>query len=301
MAVHFYRMKEKQQRKLGTAATASMAGIAITGTIATLEVGRRLFRNARLFTPSNDPIVSWDPADYGFDPARVDELTFRSPDGPTLYGWYCRAKNPIASAVLCHGKSGNLTNVAAGASHLVDRGISVFLFDYRGFGRSSGRPSVAGVVRDVIAAARRHETLRPRGVPSLLYGYSLGGAIAAQAIQFHPFDGLILQSTFTSLPEMTRVSFPRLPMHLISGRIFDTTEIVGALTIPMFVIHGSADEIVPCTMGERLFRACPSARGIEIIDGGLHRNLFEVAPQRIVEVLARFVGGLPPAPVPVRA
>jgi len=288
-------MSVKRKRKLGRAATASLAGLAVTATIGGLEAGRRLFRNAKIFTPEREPVISWNPTDYGFDPTLVDEITIRTDDGETLYGWYCRSAKPIASALFCHGKSGNFTTVAAAGRQLVEQGLDVLMFDYRGFGRSSGRASITGVVRDTVAAARRHETLRPRDLPSILYGYSLGGAIASQAIQFHPFDGLVLQSTFTSLPEMSRIAFPRLPMHLVTGHIFETYRVIDSLSIPLYVIHGSDDEIVPCAMGKRLYEMCPSARGIDIIEGGLHRNLFEIAAARIGAGVSGFVRGLAPA------
>ena len=93
------------------------------------------------------------------------------------------AKKPIASALFCHGNTGNLTNVASVMPHMLDAGYNILLFDYRGFGLSTGRPSLNGVVDDGVIAAKFHDAIRPKHLPSILYGYSLGGGIAAQVLR----------------------------------------------------------------------------------------------------------------------
>ena len=240
-----------------------------------LDLGRRIFRRSVLFVPERKPISSWDPADYGLPRERTEVLSFETDDGEILYGWYCRAEHPIASALYCHGNTGNLTNTAHVMPCLLDAGISMFLFDYRGFGRSTGRPSFAGIIDDAVTAARLHERIRPKHVPSILYGYSLGGAIAAQIIRRHPFDGLILQSTFTNLPDLARVTFPRVPLHLVSGGVFDTLEAVPDIKVPALIVHGTADEVCPAWMAQQLHDAYgPGAKKLIMVDGGLHKDLF---------------------------
>jgi len=241
-----------------------------------LDVGRRIFRRAQLFEPQREPVISWNPEDYGIPRERTEVLNFETDDGELLYGWYCRAKHPIASALYCHGNTGNLSNTAHVMPHLLDAGINVLLFDYRGFGRSSGSPSLSGIIDDGVTAARLHEKIRPKHIPSILYGYSLGGAIAAQIIRRHPFDGLILQSTFTNLPDIARVTFPRVPLHLVSGRLFDTLEVVRNLTVPALIIHGTTDEVCPSWMAQRLHDSCGAGeKKLILVDGGLHKDLFE--------------------------
>jgi fermentation-respiration switch protein FrsA (DUF1100 family) len=261
--------------------------------VAALEVARRLFRNTQLFCPEDQPLKSWNPDDYGIPRERVTEHWMETPDGELLYGWYCRAENPIASGIFCHGNTGNLTTSAEVIPHLLDAGFSVLLFDYRGFGKSTGRPSLGGVVSDGITAARFHERLRPRDLPSLLYGYSLGGAIAAQVIRHHPFGGLILQSTFTSLPDVARVAFPRLPLHLVAGNFFDTVRAIRKLRVPLLVLHGAADEVAPCWMAHALYDSCATARRIHVVQGGLHKDLYLRDPGSVVWTIKRFVADLP--------
>src|SRR5438132_1464270 len=141
------------------------------------EALRRLFRLTQLFCPTREPLISWKPEHYGIPREQAEEVWFEADDGAMLYGWYLRAKNPIASTVYCHGNTGNLTNPAHVMPHLLASGMNVLLFDYRGFGRSDGFATLTGVIADTIAAARFHDTIRPRNVPSILYGYSIGGAI----------------------------------------------------------------------------------------------------------------------------
>jgi pimeloyl-ACP methyl ester carboxylesterase len=283
--------RKKAAAQVSDTASSLLIGGAV---ILALDVGRRLFRRAQLFEPERKPVISWKPEDYGIPRERAEELWFETDDGEMLYGWYCRSANPIASALYCHGNTGNLSNTAHVMPYLLDAGINVLLFDYRGFGRSSGSPSLSGIIEDGVTAARLHEQLRPKNLPSILYGYSLGGAIAAQIIRRHPFDGLILQSTFTNLPDITRVTFPRVPLHLVSGRLFDTLEVVRSLTVPALIIHGSTDEVCPAWMGRRLHDSCgASSKKLIVVDGGLHKDLFaRPDAKHLVEEIHRFAAGL---------
>jgi fermentation-respiration switch protein FrsA (DUF1100 family) len=265
-------------------------GIAVT---AVAEIARRAFRNAQLFCPSPLPSKSWNPADYGIQPDAVERHRFETPDGEMLYAWYCRSAQPIASAVFCHGNTGNLTTSADVIPSLLEAGINVLLFDYRGFGKSSGRPSISGVIADGVTAAQYHERVRPRDLPSLLYGYSLGGAVAAQVIRHHPFDALILQSTFTSLPEITKAAFPHVPLHAVAGNLFDTVAVVRRLTVPLLVIHGSSDETVPCWMAHAIHDACDSPKMIRIVDNGMHKDLFVRDCDALTRTIHKFASEVP--------
>src|SRR5262249_2093686 len=134
----------------------------------------------------------------------------------------------------------------------------------------------------------------PKGIPSILYGYSLGGSIAAQVIRRYGFDGLILQSTFTNLPDITRVAFPRIPLHLVSGRLFDTLSVLKQAHLPVMIIHGAADEVCPCWMARQLNDACSSEKKeLLIIDGGLHKDLWVRDPDTLVREIHRFATALP--------
>jgi alpha-beta hydrolase superfamily lysophospholipase len=263
-------------------------------TVAAFDVARRVFRRSQLFCPTREPLLTWNPEDYGIPRERVDDVWFETDDGEMLHGWYCRAERPTASALYCHGNTGNLTNTAHVMPHLMAAGINVLLFDYRGFGRSTGSPSIDGIVSDGICAARFHEEVRPKNLPSILYGYSLGGAVAAQVIQHHSFDGLILQSTFTNLRDMARVTFPRIPIHLVAGDFFDTLFAVRKMKVPILFIHGGADETCPCWMAHKLYDAATNpARQIRIVEKGLHKDLWLRDSDSLVWAVNRFAQEVP--------
>jgi uncharacterized protein len=264
----------------------ALAGLAA---FAGVELGRRFYRDAKIFAPSPDPVKSWNPSDYGIPDDAVEEHWIATADGETLHAWYCRAPDPVASALLCHGNTGNLTISADIIPHLLRAGMNVLFFDYRGYGKSSGRATMRGVLRDAATAAGFHDQLRPRHLPSILYGFSLGGAVAAQLIRRHPFDGLILQSTFTSLPRLTRVLHPRLPLHLVAGRAFDTLSVVRELKVPLLVMHGTDDEVIPSAMAHEIYAACPAERRFLQVRGGLHKDLYLREPDALVEALREFL------------
>jgi alpha-beta hydrolase superfamily lysophospholipase len=265
----------------------------LIGAALAADVGRRLYRRTQLFCPSRDPVLTWNPDDYGIPHGAVEEHWIDTRDGETLHAWYCRSPKPMASGVFCHGNTGNLTTSADVIPHFLDAGYNILFFDYRGFGRSSGTASLGGVVSDGITAARFHDKIRPKNLPSVLYGYSLGGAVAAQVIRRHPFDGMILQSTFTSLPKITRALHPRLPLHLVAGNILDTLSVIRHLQVPLLVLHGLSDEVCPCAMARELVNACPSPVTFQFIEGGLHKNLFHRDPDALIWMISQFISQLP--------
>jgi len=286
-------MRNKALRRIAQTATGPLI---VTGlALLALEVARRVFRHTQLLCPAREPVDGWDPEAYGIPRDRVEVQWMETDDGELLYGWYCQAKRPpIASALFCHGNTGNLTTIAGIIPHLLDSGINVLLFDYRGFGRSTGHASLSGVISDGVCAARYHDRIRPKQAASLLYGYSLGGAIAAQVTRLHPFDGLILQSTFTNLRDLARVTFRRVPLHLVSGNLFDTIGILRRIDIPVLILHGTGDETIPCWMAHRLYDACPGRKELRIVEGGLHRDLYIRDADALVWAVNRFATELGP-------
>lgn len=255
-------------------------------------LGRRIYRRTQIFKPSPIPEKGWDPTAYGIPEGACEELWIETPDGEQLHAWYCRAEKPVASALFCHGNRGNLTVSAPIIPHLLSANLSVLFFDYRGYGKSTGTPSYDGVLDDAVTAARFHDSIRPKDLPSILYGFSLGGAVAGQVIRRHRFDGLILQSTFTSLTAMARMLHPQVPLHLLAGDLFDTRDSVRKLQIPLLVLHGSADESIPSSMGQELFDACTTPKRIHIVEGGMHGDLYEREPDALVWALSQFLADL---------
>jgi pimeloyl-ACP methyl ester carboxylesterase len=292
-------VRKSKRSRVAAARNTLMLGAAA---LVAIDLGWQRFRRSQLFVPERKPLLTWSPEHYGIPQDRVEVLSFETSDGELLYGWYCRSGNPIASVLYCHGNTGNLSNTAHIIPHLLAAGVNVLTFDYRGFGQSTGSPSSSNIVDDAMTAARLHERIRPAGLPSILYGYSLGGAIASKIIERHPFDGLILQSTFTTLPDITRVTFPHLPLHRISGRFFNTLDVVRRLTIPVLTIHGRADEVCPAWMAESIHESCRSdAKRLVLVDGGLHKDLYTRPDVTVLEhEIHDFAGALRSGPHPER-
>lgn len=265
------------------------AGAALLG----VELGLRAFRHRKLFEPSPDPAISWDPPDYGIPHHAVEEQWIETPDGETLHAWYCRAEKPVASALFCHGNKGNITVSAHIIPTLLAAGLNVLFFDYRGYGKSTGSATYSGVIADGITAARHHERIRPKHLPSILYGFSLGGAVAAQVIRRHPFDAMILQSTFSSLTDYSRVVHPRAPLHLLARGLFDTLRVIRRLDVPLLVMHGTEDEVIPYWMAHEIFDACRAPKRLHCIEGGLHKDLYLRDPDTLLWALTQFLADVP--------
>lgn len=268
----------------------------LVGGVAVLaaELGLQSYRQSQIFLPDANPVKSWNPADYDIPPDSVEEHWIDTADGERLNAWYCRAARPVASALFCHGQTGNLTTSADVVPHLLAAGLNVLVFDYRGFGRSSGKPSYAGVISDGVTAARFHDSVRPPQLPSLLYGFSLGGGVGAQVLLRHPFDAVILQSTFSSLASVTRALHPRLPLHLLAGDLFDTLGVVRRLTVPLLVLHGTEDEVCPSWMAKEIFDGCNAPmKRIHTVEGGLHKDIFQRDPDSLVWAISQFLADLP--------
>jgi hypothetical protein len=277
------RLLSKPSRRPASLTLVLAGGLIAAGA----EGARLLFRNLNLFHPSRKPASSWNPSDYGIDPSLVTLIEFESADGHVLHGWYCRSAEPVASLLFCHGNKGNLTDSAPAIPALLGAGLNVFSFDYRGYGRSSGIPTIGGLLEDAIAAAEQHEKLRPRDVPSILYGYSLGGAVALQLSHRWHFDGLVLQSTFTNLRDMARHRYPAMPIHHVAGAALDSVEAIRRTELPTVVVHGTDDRTVPTWMGRKLFEESRHGRELVLVDGGAHTNLFAVDSARVVDSIRR--------------
>jgi pimeloyl-ACP methyl ester carboxylesterase len=221
-------------------------------------------------------------------PERFTDLEIATDDGERLHGWWIPAAAPaIGHVLLCHGNAGNIGDRVVHAALLTAAGFDVLSFDYRGYGRSTGRPDEHGTYLD--ARAARDALLRQEGVDEVIYlGESLGGAIALALACEHPPTGLILQSTFTSVRAMARLHYPFIPRALVP-EAYPSLRIVRDLRTPLLVLHGSEDSIVPLMEGEALFEAAPEPKRIEVFAGAGHNDM--VGP-RWIETIADWARGL---------
>lgn len=220
--------------------------------------------NALLFLPSRRILQT---------PARFDDLTIPTADGQRLHGWWVRATAPARGTVLLfHGNAGNIGDRVPHIELLTRAGFNVLAFDYRGYGRSTGRPSEAGTYLDARAALQAVPDERV-----IYLGESLGGAIALELALEHPPAGLILQSAFTSIRHMARLHYPFIPRALVPDA-YPSLDRIRELRSPLLVLHGSRDEIVPLMDGEALYEAAPAPKRLQILDAG-HNDM--VGPEWI--------------------
>ncbi len=242
--------------------------------------------NALLFFPTRALEVT--PAQAGL---RHEELAFETSDGKRLHGWWIPATRPPAAAhvLFFHGNGGNISHRVAHARTLATAGLDVLLFDYRGYGRSTGSPDVQGTSRD--ARAAREALLARPGVDSaavVYLGESLGGAVAAELAVEHPPGALVLQSTFTSLRAMARLHYPVVPAVAVPD-VYATIDRIGRLSCPVLVVHGDRDAIVPVEHGHALFAAARGPKRLLIVPGAGHNDLLDVAGGDYAAAIAAFL------------
>jgi hypothetical protein len=198
-----------------------------------------------------------------------DDVSFQADDGVRLHGWFVPADPPRGVALFCHGNAGNVSYRLETMAFHRRLGLSSFHFDYRGYGQSEGRPSEEGTYRDA-AAAWRYLT-EERGVTPesiVVHGRSLGGSIAAWLAKEHSPRTLIVESTFTSVPDLAAGMYPFLPVRLLARIHYPAKEYIAEAQCPVLVVHGRADELIPFEHGRALFEAAPEPKAFLEIHGG---------------------------------
>jgi hypothetical protein len=239
-----------------------------------------------------DVILHAAPADYPFP---VHDVTVAGEPGQTLHGWWIPAASAQAKVVLyLHGNDGNVSTNMDGIAPLRELGYSLFMIDYRGYGASGGGfPSEGGVYRDAEAAWDYlvHER-RVNPANLVIYGHSLGGAIAIELALRHPdAAGLVVESSFTSIRDMAGLKsrYSVLPVGLFLNQRFDSIAKVGRLTLPVLYVHGTADEVVPFEMGRALYAATPTARDFVVVRAGKHEDNAVIGGIELRSAIRRFI------------
>jgi len=208
---------------------------------------------------------------------RFEDVIFKAGDGVELNGWFFPAStnSPRARLVVlvCHGNAGNIGHRLETCAALLATGAGVFVFDYRGYGKSRGWPSEEGTYLDAQAA---YHWLRQQGVSGtniIAFGESLGGGIAAELAVREPVGALVLQSTFTSIPDIGADLFPWLPVRWLATIRYDTRSKLPRLKLPVLVMHSRADEIIPFRHGQRNFAVANEPKLFWELTGGHNEPL----------------------------
>ena len=239
--------------------------------------------NALLYFPSR--AIAETPADAGLE---FRDVTIAIEDGERLHAWWVptTAERPIGHLLLCHGNAGNVGDRVVHAALLTAAGLDVLLFDYRGYGRSSGRPSEEGTYLDA-RAARDALLGRPGVEPSRVFylGESLGGAVALALALESPPAGLVLQSAFTSIRDLSRQHYPFVPAALVPNA-YPSIDLIHGLRAPLLLLHGDRDEIVPAAHARRLSEAAPQPKELRVFDRLGHNDLVALAGREYSGVIA---------------
>ena len=246
---------------------------------------RETVERALIYFPSRELVGT--PATVGLT---YRDVWFHAEDGVRLHGWYVPARLPI-TLLWCHGNAGNISHRLDNIEEIHRRlGLGVFIFDYRGYGRSDGRPTESGLYRDARAA---REALIREGVPAermVYFGRSLGAAVAVELALGAPPPALILETPFLSVRAMANRTLPGSGV-LFKAR-FDSLEKIGRVRSRLLILHGDADEVVPYEHGRRLFAAAPEPKGFYTIRGAHHNDTYWVGGEDYWGAWARFLGPL---------
>lgn len=243
--------------------------------------------NQLIFFPSAE-------GDWG-RPARsrgaIEDVELVASDGVRLHAWYFPVEGARLSLLFFHGNAGNLSHRGDWAEDLSRLGMNVLLLDYRGYGKSEGNPDEAGLYRDA-EAAYRHLT-ETRGIPAdqvVVYGVSLGGAAACEVASRFPCRALVLQSAFSSAPDMAAAMYPFLPGRYLVRTQFRNHEKLARIEAPKLILHSTADEVIPSWMGEKNHREAREPKQLELFtDGSGHNDLVLRQGRRIQELLHTFL------------
>lgn len=196
-----------------------------------------------------------------------EDVTFTREDGTELNGWFVPG-GPV-TVLVCHGNAGNVGDRVETLAILASLDLSVLIFDYAGYGRSQGRPTERGTYDD--AAAARRWLVETRGVdPSRLvyFGRSLGGAVAIGLAEREPPAALVVEATFSTLPDLGAIVYPWLPVKLLSRVRYDSVRRVRTLDCPKLIMHSREDETVPFELARRLFAAAAEPKWFVELSGG---------------------------------
>lgn len=245
-----------------------------------------VFQSRLIYFPERD--LTADPSDIGLE---FEAVTLAASDGVALSAWFIPSEESRGTVLFCHGNAGNISDRLDSLLIFNRLGLDVLIFDYRGYGESQGTPDEAGTYRDAEAAWRY--LLETRGVdPSriIVFGRSLGGAVAAWLAERHDPAMLILESSFVSLADIGGRVYPFLPIGLILRHRYETAAYLAGVSSPVLVVHSFDDETMPYDQGLRLFQAALDPKRLLEISGS-HNQGFVTSDAVYRDGLEDFIAG----------
>jgi uncharacterized protein len=265
-----------------------LPALAVAAAVGGLLVMLRALEKSLIYFPSREYAAL--PSDVGL---RSEDVRLEARGGAVLAGWWIHGDGRRA-LLFFHGNAGNISHRLERARLLVDAfKMDVLLVDYRGYGRSTGRPDEEGLYADGEAV---YDAAAARGFGpdrTLLFGESLGCAVAIETAIRKPSAGLILETPFLSVPEMARAVYPFVPSFLIRTRFDNETKIRG-LRVPKLIIAAERDDVVPPDHARRLFEAAAPPKEMSVIRGASHNDTYLVGERDYLAAWSKFLSSIPP-------
>ena len=245
-----------------------------------------LLQPGLVYYPEIGREFSATPSQFDLD---YEDVKLVTTDGITLHGWFVPALQPRGTVLLLHGNAGNISHRLDSLLMFQRLGYSTLIIDYRGYGNSTGKPSEQGTYRD--AEAAWDYLTQTRKIPSdtiVLFGESLGGAVAAWLATRHEPAALVIASGFTSVPDLATKFYPYLPVRWLSRYSYNTREYLRSVAAPVFIAHSPDDEIIPFQHGRELYAAAKSPKQFLELSGG-HNEGFIFVRESWVQALGEFL------------
>jgi pimeloyl-ACP methyl ester carboxylesterase len=219
-----------------------------------------------------------------------EEVFFTAEDGVQIHAFYLPAPGARRALLFLHGNAGNASHRLPNAAELVQLGCSVLVIDYRGYGLSEGRATEAGVYAD--ARAGLDHLVEQRGFPEsrvIVFGRSLGGAVAVDLAQERKLAGVILESTFPSIADVVSNGPGGAWLGALAGRRFESAAKIGRIRAPLLYFHGDRDEVIRYELGRRLFDIAPEPKAFETVHGAGHNDLTQIGGRPYFERIRKFL------------
>jgi len=261
------------------------ASIAAAGIYLLMLVTLYVAQRNLVFSTSAERIL---PADIGVQ--NVEEVTLRTEAGDALYSWYGRAKSTQPTILYLHGNGGSVSTRKDKYRQLMEKGYGLFMLGYPGYGGSDGAPSEESFIAAAHLAHRYLQTeltIDPTDI--VIFGESLGSAVAIQLAAKKPAKALVLSAPMSSIREIAENQYPFFPLRWLLKDPFLSIDHIVSVNMPLLVFHGSADTAIPITSGRKLFSRANHPKTFHTIEGGEHNNLFDYP---LVEMLQVYLKGL---------
>jgi pimeloyl-ACP methyl ester carboxylesterase len=297
-------LPKKRSSKTSFARRVAFIMLAVAACAVLLAIGLVMtFEDRFIFFPSKYPDGFWEVeklrAVEGEIGPRIEDCFFKASDGIQLHGWFCspvvkgaQERQPVQTEMVLlwfHGNAGNISYRYDMIRMLMGLPVRVFIIDYRGYGRSEGSPSERGIYQDGRAAwdyLVSERGVKPENI--IIFGKSLGGAVAIDlATQVEP-AGLIVQSSFTSARDMAARVLPLFPPFLIHTKL-DSIRKIGGVRCTKLFIHSRADEVVPYELGRRLYEAAPEPKKFYDVEDAPHNSTYIVGGKAYLDALRKFI------------